>query len=57
MRRESVGKKGASPLSKSLPPLLEGEKNTKGESKRGEASLLIFFPLPFVRGEGQRVRG
>jgi len=29
------------------------EKDTKGESKRGFASLLIFFPLSF-EGEGDK---
>jgi len=35
------------------------EKVTRGESKRGEASLLVFFPLPYqgrgIKGEGSQI--
>ena len=32
---------------------LEGEK-IKGESKRGEASLTTTFPLPLIKGKGDK---
>ncbi len=31
-------------------PLLIKERDTRGESKRGEASLIYPFPLPFSKG-------
>jgi len=37
-------------------PLPFKERSTGGESKRGEASLVTFFPLPYqgrgIKGEG-----
>jgi len=30
------------------------KKKTKGELKRGEAPLLIIFPLPLIKGKGDK---
>jgi len=49
-----VSKRGFKPpLSFSSPSPLK-ERDTNGESKRGEASLLIFFPLPY---KGRGIKG
>jgi len=45
-------REGRSPSLKSLPPLLEEEKNTKGESKRGETLRGNPPESPFAKGGG-----
>jgi len=41
-----------------LPPLLEKERDTKGESKRGSASLPHnHSPFPLIRGRGRKGDG
>jgi len=45
----SIGFEGGSPFKL---PLIKGGQNTKGESKRGKASLTQPNPLPLNKGKG-----
>jgi len=49
-----VFKRGVSPSFFISSPSPFKERDIKGELKRGEASLLLFFPLSFLRRGGQR---
>jgi len=49
--RGSISKRGAKPLSK-ISSL-----SFKGESKRGEASLISLIPLPLIKGKGIKGMG
>jgi len=42
------------PLSPPPPSPLFGWRDTKGELKRGEASLIYPFPLPLDKGKGDK---
>jgi hypothetical protein len=52
-----MSKRGVSPSSIINPPLLIKERDTRGESKRGEASLIYPFPLPLGKGRGIKGEG
>ncbi len=43
---------GATPLQNLCPPSPLKERNTKGELRRGEASLTTISPFPLIRGRG-----
>jgi len=51
-----IGERGVKPLVKSLLPFFKITGN-KRESERGEASLTYSFPLPPIKGRGEKGDG